>query len=124
MRILILLLSFISQIYLNQNTFKDISRNREKISKVLFKKILDHNTFNSSIVTRILFKKKNIRVYYISTFSPHAYVNVVIIDRKRVEIFELREKENISKLLCSLNQKYFIKKSDLLDIENKLNIYW
>ena len=59
MKFLVLVFVFCNTVlFYSQNKFKEISRNRIKISKFVFGEILDNNTFNSSLVTSLIFKNK------------------------------------------------------------------
>lgn len=124
MKILIIIFLLCSKICFSQNTFKEISQNRRKISIFLFKEILDKNTFNNSITTHVIFKNNDITLYYISTFSPHACINVGIFSTKKIELIELKEKDNIKELLYILNNRYNLNQDNLCYIKNKLSAYW
>lgn len=124
MKFIVLLLSILSQLYFSQNTFEDISKNRITISKSLFGEVLNKNRFNSSIFTQLIFKNEDISIYYISTFSPHAYVNIGIVYKRKFELFELREKDEVKCFLFILNRKYYLPLSNISEIEDKINIYW
>lgn len=102
--ILIIFLIF-SNVFYSQNKFNDISCNRIKISKFVFGEILDNNTFNSSLVTKDIFHNSNLKVYTIKTYSPHAILNVCIIYKKKVNLFEIKRCEDIDEISLFLLRK-------------------
>jgi hypothetical protein len=103
----------------SQNRFRDISNNRIKISKFVFSEILDNNTFNSSLVTRIIFKNNNIKVYSVETYSPHSILNICIIHKKKLHQFKIERKEDIAEI-SSFLIKNNTSNDVVQDIVNKL----
>lgn len=104
MKYILLIFFVFSNLFYSQNKFKDISNNRITISKFVFDKILEINTFDSSLVTRIIFKNNNIKVYSVKTYSPHSILNVCIIYKRKMTLFEIKRNEDLEDILIFMTK--------------------
>jgi len=112
----ILVFFLFTSLFYSQNKYKDISNKRIEISKFVFDEVLDQNTFNGSIVTKIIFKNHNFTIYSIKTYSPHALLNISIFYRNKMKLFCIEKEENIKEILS------FLKKHNISeDILQKVN---
>jgi len=100
-----ILIFFLStSLFYSQNKYKDISNKRIEISKFVFHEVLDQNTFNSSIVSKIIFKNHNITIYSIKTYSPHALLNIIVFYRNKIKLFCIEKEENVKDVLSFLKR--------------------
>jgi hypothetical protein len=113
----ILVFFLFTSLFYSQNKYKEISNKRIEISKFVFDEVLDPNTFNSSIVTKIIFKNHNFTIYSIKTYSPHALLNISVFCRKKMKLFRIEKEENINEVLLFLKQKSI--SEDILQKVNK-----
>lgn len=123
MKLILVFLFFLTNtsLFYSQNRYKDISNNRIQVSKFVFHEVLDENTFNSSLVTRNIFKDKNIAIYSIETYSAHATLNIGIFYKRKVKLFCVEEEKDIKKILSFLT-KINVSKCNLRLIEDKIRI--
>lgn len=120
MKAIIFLLFFLNISLIHaQNKFKDISDKRLEISKFVFDEVLDKNTFNSSIVTKNIFKRRDLTIYSIKTYSPHALLNIAIFYKKKVKLFCIEDKTDIKKPISFLKENN-ISNDNLKIIEQKI----
>ncbi|MBD3906421.1 hypothetical protein NAL32_19795 [Chryseobacterium sp. Ch-15] len=114
---LVFFLFFSVSLFYSQNKYKDICNKRVEISKFIFDEVLDGNTFNSSIVTHKIFKNQNLKIYSIKTYSPHAYLNIGIFHKKKIELYSIEDDDDIKKILLFLKGKN-VSINELKQIEN------
>jgi hypothetical protein len=108
-----------TSLFYSQNKYKDILNNRIEVSKFVFDEVLDENTFNSSLVTRKIFKGQNIVIYSIKTYSTHASLNIGVFYKKKVKLFCVEEEKDIKKFLSFLTE-INVSKYNLRLIEDKI----
>lgn len=120
MKYLIFFLLFVNlSLFYSQNKYRDISNNRNEISKFIFNEILDKNTFNSSIVTKSIFKNEGLKIYSIKTYSPHSALTVCVFFKNNLKLFCIEEEKDIEELLSFLT-KNNVPANNLNIIENKI----
>lgn len=101
MKVFLVLFLFPALIY-SQNRYKDISNRRVKISRYVFSRILDQNSFDSSIMSRVIFKRHNLAIYSIETYSPHDIPIICIFYGSKMQLFRVESDENVKEILSFL----------------------